>query len=203
MTTDTQLAIRRLLDSERPLYGAHLKRLGSNDRYLRFGYSISDEQIDRYVDTQFRTKSTVLAHFDKEQNVIAAIEVVYSESKFHLSNEMAEVGLSVEEGHRGKGLGTFLFKRALILARNRGVKTMVSHCLSQNRFMMRIAKANGMTIHSESGDSTGSMELSPPTVESVIKECLGEGMGMWDYGLLKIPAMFNYGDFVTHSKEKK
>jgi predicted acetyltransferase len=202
MTVETTLAIRRLASQELTLYSDHLKRLGPDDRYLRFGYQISDEQIVRYVETQFRTKSTVMAHFDDDQNVIAAMEIVYSESKFHLNNEMAEIGLSVEEDHRGKGLGTLLFKRALILARNRGVKTMVSHCLSQNRFMMRIAKANGMTIHSESGDSTGSVELSPPNVESILKECIGEGMGLWDYGMLKIPSLLNYGDFVTHNQKK-
>lgn len=195
---NTQLAFRRLASHELNLYAEHLTRLGPDDRYLRFGYRISDEQIARYVETQFRTKSTVIAHFDADLKVVAAIEIVYSESKFHLNNEMAEIGLSVEEAHRGQGLGTLLFKRALILARNRGVKTMVSHCLSQNRFMMRIARDNGMTIHSESGDSTGTMELTPRTPDSILKECIGEGIAMWDYGLLSIPAMLNYGDFVSH-----
>lgn len=193
-------AIRRLSSGELHLYEAHLCRLAPSDRYLRFGYQITDEQIHRYVASQFRTRSIVLAHFDSSLNVVAAMEVVFSSSKYHVTNEMAEIGLSVEEGYRGKGLGSTLFRRSLVLARNRGVKTMVSHCLAENRFMMRIAKTQGMTVVCEGSDATGTMDVGSLDMNSIMQEYLGEGMGMWDYHAVKAPLQFNYAEFMLNKR---
>ncbi len=189
-------AIRKLSSLELGLYEEHLKRLSPDDRYLRFGYMITDAQIHRYVVSQMRIRSTILASFDNELNVIAAIEIVYDDSKYMSTNTVAEIGLSVEDGHRGKGLGSDLFRRALILARNRGVKSLVSHCLAQNRFMRKIAVANGMSLHSDGGDATGTLALPPADAQTVFDELLGEGMGMWDFGMLKMPSLFNYAAFI-------
>lgn len=197
------MTIRTLSSYELPKYAAHLRRLNAEDRYLRFGYAITDGQIGQYVASQFRTKSAVLAIFDDNLDVVAAMEVVYDFGKNSQTNTLAEIGLSVEEGHRGQGYGSTLFERALVQARNRGCKTLVSHCLSQNRFMMRIARKNGMEVHTEYGQSTGELALDKADSVSIIEEMVGEGMGMWDYTMMSIPALLNYGDLMAHPMEKK
>lgn len=195
--------IRKLATLELQKYADHLKRLGDEDRYLRFASPLTDDRIQRYVDTQFRTKQTVLAAFDDANNVIAAIEVVFDNSRYSFNNELAEIGLSVEAGYRGQGLGSELFKRAVMLARNRGAKTLVSHCLSQNRWMMRIARKHKMLVHREGSDSTGELVLLPATSCTIMGEVVGDGMALWDFALKQVPLLFNYGTTMSSINQPK
>jgi hypothetical protein len=41
--------IRSLSSRHKPRIARHLRALPAQDRYLRFGYAATDEQIDRYV----------------------------------------------------------------------------------------------------------------------------------------------------------
>lgn len=169
--------IRKLDRLEITKYSDHLLRLNADDRYLRFGSQVDDNMIIRHVaDTNY--KKIILAAFDDALNIIAACEVAFIMRSKAISADTAEIGLSVEEIHRGKGLGTELFKRALIVCRNRRVKTLMSYCLTRNRFMMRIAKAHGMQIHTEYGSSEATIELPHYTAATVLEEMLGEGMAI-------------------------
>ncbi len=175
------LTTRTLSDIERPQYAAHLKRLSGDDRYLRFSYMIQDQGIDKYVAQQITEHSTIIGAFDENANVIAAIVIEYNKGKFDHSNDIAEIGLSVELEYRGLGLGTQLFERALVQARNRGTTTLISHCLSQNRFMNKIATKSHMTVQSSYGESTGSLLLESRDLQSIDDELVGESLGMWDF----------------------
>jgi RimJ/RimL family protein N-acetyltransferase len=170
-------SIRKLDKLELPKYSDHLLRLNADDRYLRFGSQVDDATIIRHVsDTKY--KKIILAAFDDALNIIAACEVAFIMPSNAISADTAEIGLSVEESHRGKGLGTELFNRALVVCRNRRVKTLLSYCLTRNRFMMRIAKAHGMQIHTEYGSSEATMTLNHYTAATVFEEMLGEGMAI-------------------------
>ena len=185
--------IRKLSHLELSLYTDHLIRLPVEDRYLRFGYAISDEGIKKYVDSQYRIKQVVLGAFDENLNVVAAIEIVFDTSKYTTTNETAEIGLSVEPGHRNAGLGSELFRDAIVITRNRSVVQLVSHCLTQNRWMMRIAKKYGMSVMSDTGESMGTIALESPNVVSIMGEVLGDGISLWDYANLASPSIFNPG----------
>lgn len=185
--------IRKLATFELQKYADHLKRLGSEDRYLRFASAVTDDNIQRYVDTQFRIKQTVLAVLDDDDNVVAAIELIFDQSRYSVTNETVEIGLSVQEGHRNKGLGTELFTRALLLARNRGAKTLISHCLRQNRWMMKIARKQAMNVYSEGADSVAELTLDPPNSSTIVGEVVGDGMALWDHTMKRMPLLFNYG----------
>lgn len=184
--------VRKLTHLELAKYCSHLQRLGPDDRYLRFGYAIDDNTIRKYVDGQYRTKQTVLGVFDKDQNVIAAIELVFDTSKYTQTNDIAEIGLSVESTHRGKGLGGELFKQAITIARNRRVTKLISHCLTQNRWMMKIAIKYGMTVVRERSEAIGTLALAPGDIISAMDEMLGDGIALWDYASSQ-SNMFNPG----------
>jgi hypothetical protein len=49
-TSQVIVPIRSLGPSHRDRIAAHLVALDADDRYLRFGYPATDEQIGRYVD---------------------------------------------------------------------------------------------------------------------------------------------------------
>jgi len=171
--------IRKLSQLELQKYSDHLLRLNSDDRYLRFGSQITDDMIIKHVISKSKDKKIILAAFDDNTfNIIAACEVAFIISSDSYNAETAEIGLSVEDNFRGRGLGTELFKRALIVARNRRVKTLLSYCLTRNKFMMRIAKAHGMQIHTEYGSSEASIQLPQPSAASLFEEMLGEGMAI-------------------------
>jgi RimJ/RimL family protein N-acetyltransferase len=170
--------IRKLDTLEIKKYSDHLLRLNADDRYLRFGSQIDDATIIRHVTAKSNYKKIILAAFDDALNIIAACEVAFIITKNSAMADTAEIGLSVEQAFRGRGLGTELFKRALVVARNRRIKLLMSYCLTRNSFMMKIAKAHGMQIHTEYGSSEATMELPQCTVASVLEEMLGEGMAI-------------------------
>jgi RimJ/RimL family protein N-acetyltransferase len=172
--------IRKLSPLELYRYSDHLLRLNSDDRYLRFGSQVDDSAIIRHVNSKSKDKKIILAAFDDNLNVIAACEVAFLLNKNSIFADTAEIGLSVESSHRNKGLGTDLFERALIVARNRRVKVFTSYCLTRNGFMMRIAKAHGMKIITEYGSSEASLELELYDATTVFAEMLGEGMAIAD-----------------------
>jgi len=170
--------IRKLGVLELQKYSDHLLRLNADDRYLRFGARIDDAAIIRHVQTKSKDKKIILAAFDDKLNVIAACEVAFILNKNSVFADVAEIGLSVEVGQRGQGLGTELFERALIVARNRRVKVFTSYCLTRNGFMMHIAKAHGMHIETDHGSSEATVQLDAYDASSVLEEMLGEGMAM-------------------------
>jgi GNAT superfamily N-acetyltransferase len=193
LSTTMSTVIRKLSHLELSKYTDHLIRLAPEDRYLRFGYAITDDGITKYVDSQYRIKQVVLGAFDEDLNVVAAIEIVFDTSKYVAVNEVAEIGLSVEPAFRAQGIGSDLFQKALLITRNRSVVQLVSHCLTRNRWMMRIARKYGMTVVSDSGDTQGTLELEAPDVITLMGEVLGDGIALWDYANLASPTIFNPG----------
>jgi RimJ/RimL family protein N-acetyltransferase len=173
--------IRKLGLLELQKYSDHLLRLNADDRYLRFGAKVNDNAIVSHVHTKTKDKKIILAAFDNQLNVIATCEIAFMRKPNSFFADMAEIGLSVEVAHRGQGLGSELFERALIIARNRRVKLFTSYCLTRNGFMMRIAKAHGMRIESDHGSSEATMELTKYDASTVLAEMLGEGMAIVDH----------------------
>lgn len=186
--------IRKLGAHELTRYSDHLLRLNADDRYLRFGAQIDDNAITRHVHTKSKDKKIILAAFDDAGEVIAACELALIRNQNSFFANYGEIGLSVESAYRGKGLGTDLFERALLVARNRRVKLLTSYCLTRNGFMMRIAKAHGMQIVTEYGSSEATLKLELYDASTVFAEMLGEGMAIADATTKIFRTMwFNHG----------
>lgn len=149
------MIIRLLLEREYPRYAQHLKRLNADDRYMRFNNATTDEQIDTHVITAQLAERVVIVGLNNEHEIVAALEMASY-------GDEVEVGLTVEESHRGQGNGTRLFIIAVDIAQGLGVKIMRSHCLSHNRFMVRIARSMGMEVHCDDGEATGELSLIQP-----------------------------------------
>jgi RimJ/RimL family protein N-acetyltransferase len=86
--------------------------------------------------------------------------------------ETAELGLSVLNGSRGKGLGDALFARAVTFLRNRGAREVMVHCLSENAAMMHLASKHHMRVDREGGEADARLELLPATMDSYVTEWL-------------------------------
>lgn len=129
--------------AQRILLVEHLKSLNEEDRYMRFGYLIRDDQIEKYVERSYGQENETsqwFGIFDDEGLIIASLHVVMVTSK------KAEMGCSVNPDQRNQGIGQILFERGLVWARANGAKTIYMQCLSQNAAMQKIAKRNGMLV---------------------------------------------------------
>lgn len=59
----------------------HFLALGSEDRYLRFGYAASDEQIRRYVDRIDFTRDEVFGVFSRKLELLAVAHLAVAEAR--------------------------------------------------------------------------------------------------------------------------
>lgn len=157
----------RLHGSSRPALEAHFLSLGTEDRRLRFGSVLGDESVSQYVARIDFERDEVFAVTNHDLAIEGAVHVAFS-------GPVAELGLSVVEGARGKGVGNALFERAVVHLRNRGVRCAFMHCLAENQAVMHIARKHGMKIQFAGGESEAFLELEAPTPVSYATEWMRE-----------------------------
>ncbi|MGA0609862.1 GNAT family N-acetyltransferase [Caldimonas sp. KR1-144] len=163
--------IRSLAARHRPRIEAHLKSLGPNDRYLRFGYPASDHQIANYVSGLDFDRDEVFGIFNRRLELIAMAHLAYERpQQVEGRPAMAEFGVSVASTARGRGYGARLFDHAIMHARNRGIDRLFIHALSENLVMLRIARSAGATVERDGGESQAWLRLPPDTLASQIGE---------------------------------
>ena len=156
------MLIRRLYAHERPLYAEHLKRLGENDRRLRFARGgVTDEWIDAHV-AGIAADDLILSALERER-VVGAAHVA-------LSGPLAEVGVSVDSDCRTGGIGSDLLRQAVTFARNRRAEKLYTLCLSENRSMMALARRTGMAVHYQGSEAEAYLDLPPPDPVTVGQE---------------------------------
>lgn len=162
----------------------HFKSLGSEDRLLRFGMYASDEVLDKYVNTINFHRDAIFGVFDNNLNLIGCAHLGYLTSNL-VVDSTAEFGVSVIAEGRGKGVGSALFKRAAIHARNTNIKVLYVHYLSRNKVMMHIAKKAGMSIEFSFGEADAYLTLPPLTNTSLVAEAVQAQVADIDYALKK------------------
>src|SRR5689334_432953 len=153
----TMLALRsvcRLVEENRPALLAHLLMLSSNDRWLRFGSSMSDRMLARYVEGIDLVNGAAFAVYCSDTVLCGAAHVA-------LAGGIAELGMSVLENHRRRGHGAALFARAMTWARTRGVNIMRVHYLVANAAAMHIASKAGMHVTISRGEADAHLALAP------------------------------------------
>lgn len=169
--------VRILVPAEFGLYRAHLLRLSPEDRRLRFGYAIDDRAVGDHVARLVPRCDSILAHFGDDLAVVGAVHVALCRG------DAAEFAFSVEAPFRGRGIGTSLFERAILFARNRGARAAYSYCLAENRAMRRLARHVEMDVATRAGESEGELALSRPTPMTLAREAVAEHAGLCDYTL--------------------
>ena len=171
--------IRSLGANHRGRIARHLMALDAHDRYLRFGFSANDEQIQRYADSLNFDRDEVFGIYNRRIELIAVAHLAFSVDP-DLS-ACAEFGVSVLSSARGRGYGARLFDRAAMHARNEGVSRMFIHALSENTAMLKIARNAGAVVERDGSESEAHLVLPPATLDSRLTEMLAEQMAQTDY----------------------
>jgi RimJ/RimL family protein N-acetyltransferase len=173
--------IRSLGPGHRERIAVHLKALDADDRYLRFGYSATDEQIQRYVESLDFERDDIFGIYNRKLELIAMAHLAYSADP--QMTTCAEFGVSVLRKARGRGFGQRLFDRAAIHARNEGVEMIFIHALSENHAMLRIALKAGAKLERAGSETEAYLRLPPATFDTRMAELLEEQVAQTDYTL--------------------
>jgi GNAT superfamily N-acetyltransferase len=181
-----QILIRELSRLERPALERHFLALDAQDRRLRFGVPLNDFAIRGYV-----------ARIDFERDALFGVsgDDLHLFGAAHLGRAYgyAELGISVLEGRRSRGIGGALLARAHLRARNWGVRALFMHCLTENGAMMRLARKQGMAIVTESGESDAWLELPPADAATHFGEVFEQRAALFDYALKQGRALLGRG----------
>jgi GNAT superfamily N-acetyltransferase len=168
--------VKRLSPAHRLKLKAHFLALPGEDLRLRFGAPLPPEAIEEYVDSIDFDRDAVFGVFDDDLNIAGVA---------HLARDpdVAELGLSVSASHRGRGIGSALFRRAHEHTRNQFIRALLMHCLAENDVMMHIARKSGMQIVTHPGEAQAVIALPPATPSSITGELLEERVALFDFGL--------------------
>ena len=177
----TLVPIRTLAPRHRTHIAAHLMALAPHDRYLRFGYSASDEQIQRYVDGLHFERDEIYGIFNRKLQLIAMAHLAYASDPRWTS--CSEFGVSVLADARGRGYGAALFDRAVMHARNEGVELLFIHALTENTAMLHIATKAGATVVRQGSESEAHLQLPPATLDTRMTELVDARVAEVDYRL--------------------
>jgi GNAT superfamily N-acetyltransferase len=198
----TWVPIRSLARRHRRRIIDHLFALDARDRYLRFGYAASDEQIRRYALSLDFSRDEVLGIFNRRLRLVAMAHLAYGlPAQGDPPRTMAEFGVSVLPESRGRGLGRRLFETAALHARNRGIDTLFIHALSENRPMLHIATAAGAVVERDGSESAAWLRLPPDSFGSQVEQALERHLGELDFQFKRQARVLN--DFVDSVAEVK
>ncbi len=174
--TVMHVTVQRLIGGVRAALAVHFLGLTAEDRRLRFGSSISTEAIAAYFDGIDFDHDAVFGVHDDRLALVGVAHVAFA-------HDLAELGLSVLPAHRGRGVGSALFGRAVAHARNRCIPKFFMHCLTENVPIMRMAQRFDMDIVTSAGDSDAHIDLPPASPASITGEFVTDRLALYDYAL--------------------
>jgi RimJ/RimL family protein N-acetyltransferase len=180
--------VKALSERDRRRVLRHFMALDRDDRLLRFGSMLQDQQVAAYVAKLDFSNDIVFGVYNRVFQLVGVGHLAFTSKDAHPDSihytdkeKVAEFGVSVSKTARGQGVGTRLFERAAIHCRNSDVDTLYMQCLSSNRTMMHIARKAGMEIKREYGEADAHLHLPPPSPASVLAEALDEQFAKIDY----------------------
>jgi RimJ/RimL family protein N-acetyltransferase len=159
----------------------HLLALSVHDRYLRFGYTATDEHIQRYVNGLNFERDEIYGIFNTELEIIAMAHLALMKDAGR--DFSAEFGVSVASHARGRGYGARMFERAVIHARNEKVYQMYIHALSENAPMIRIARKGGAKIERDGSETEAFLRLPKRDLDSRITELVADQYAKTNYSI--------------------
>ena len=191
--------IRSLGPAHRDRIAAHLLALSADDRYLRFGYTATDEQIQRYVEALDFDRDDIFGIYNRKLELIAVAHLAFSRDPE--ASQCAEFGVSVLQKARGRGYGARLFERAAIHARNDGVELLFIHALSENTAMLKIVRKAGAKLERFGSETEAHLRLPPATLDTRMSELVVEHFAQTDYRLKQ--QVKSFWDFLAGVRETR
>jgi GNAT superfamily N-acetyltransferase len=174
--------IRSLSPRHRERVLAHLLALEEHARYLRFGYTASDAHLAKYVDMLDFERDEVFGIFNRRLDLIAMAHLAHPIATDTTGRQpLSEFGVSVLARARRRGFGRRLFEHAVLHARNRGVRALFIHALSENAPMLKLARDAGATVRRDGSETEAWLELPPDSFASHLADLVRTQAAEFDY----------------------
>ena len=173
-------SFRKLLPYEYADYERHVLRLSAADRAARFHAGMSDEAIGRYC-RQLRWPTDRLIGCFADGELRGAVEL---RSILRPGTPViAELAVSVEGPYQGLGVGTELVRRALHVARNRGMACVAMTSLPNNARMLEIGRRFDGQSSLDDDSVFTDYKMDRPDAASMLEELADDGVTLLFAGL--------------------
>lgn len=160
------MIVRKLWPWEGGAIRDHLLRLGPEDRLMRFGAPASDRFLDGYCTRVAQFRILALGGFaDGALRGVAELVRIPDEARPSL-----ELALSVERPYQDRGIGGRLLAGALVVARNRLLRSVHIFVLPQNEKMRRLAGRSRAGVKNIRQNGETHLHLPWPTAASILDE---------------------------------
>lgn len=170
------VVIRQLWPVEVERLARHYKRLHPEDRWRRFGSSVSDDWLDAHaLDALGSTQCIVKGAFVRG-SLRGVAEAWFSG---HGANMQAETAFSLERGFQKRGIGDRLFKKIIRAARNRGATRLQMVCMRDNPRMIALARANEAELSVSPDGITGEIRSARRPLFAFGADFMDESLGYW------------------------
>lgn len=157
----------------------HLRDLPPNDRWLRFGYVLTEDALRRYVRNLHFSRDAVFGIFDSAALLMAVGHLGFEKNA---GCKTAEFGVSVLPHIRRQGFGLRLLKRAATHARNRGATQLIMAYVPENEALKQLARRAGMHLIQDRYEPRAYLTLEPPNAASLMDETFSEMLAAIDLG---------------------
>lgn len=153
----------RCTNKDKPHIARHLISLDDDARDKRFFGRVRDQTIENYVERlDFSDKDVGYAVWGADLDIIGFTHLHLAEVES--DSITAEVGMSVSDGYRGKGVGQAMLERMISFCHQAGVKTIYMECLASNTVMKSMATKIGCSVVRDE-ELIGTLELNPTSFE--------------------------------------
>lgn len=170
------MVFRKLTPADLPAMQAHFARLTLEDRVARFHAFVSLESVAGHVHRTDWLRGIMLGAFiDDGLRGLGELRLEEPWSR------RAELAFSVERGYQGRRLGHELARRAMVVARNRGIIELVLICLPTNIRMQRIARRLGFAMRHDDGEVMAEIAVPPPNPLTVVQEINDDWAGLFGH----------------------
>jgi RimJ/RimL family protein N-acetyltransferase len=169
------VAVLRLNPLYRDDIASHLLQLPAEDRRLRFGHSIPDDGVRKYVAGIDFGRDSVFGIHGAALDLVGAAHLALDPE-----HRVAELGVSVDPSSRARGYGYALLQRAVLHAANLGYRVLFMYCLAENGIMMRLAQKVGLTVVIERGEVDARLKLDRFAHGGAIREALADQFALVD-----------------------
>lgn len=148
------LGFRETTPRDLPAVLDHFARLSPDCRRRRFSATLGPEAVGAHARAIWDRSAVVLAAFDGPlwDGLFHKAGPIRAMAELAVDGRDAEIGLSVDDGLRRRGVGTWLVQTAARVLAPRGVTRIFAYTTPDNVAMIRLALRSGALVERSSSD---------------------------------------------------
>jgi RimJ/RimL family protein N-acetyltransferase len=148
-----QLHIRAIRPDDKQALVDLFERLSPQTVYFRFHgvkKSLSRGELVYLTELDFHRQAALVAvlRIDGEDQIVGVGRYASAPGA---PEHQAEVAVTIEDAHQGRGIGSLLLKHLMNVARNEGVSELEAYVLAENKRMLQLFERTGLVIRRAAG----------------------------------------------------